>query len=97
MAYTSIFRQSQLRLYGHVARYSEADPAYQVVSLMDNPTWRRTRGRLQNSWLRKVDALCWESLRMGREPALRLVRRDRQEWLRRVGEATHTLVYALHD
>ena len=35
---TSIVRQRQLRLYGHVARYPEADPAYRVVSVRDNPT-----------------------------------------------------------
>ena len=39
----SIVRQRQLRLYGHVARYLEADPACRVVSLRDNPTWRRPR------------------------------------------------------
>ena len=66
---TSIVRQHQLRLYGHVARYLEADPAYRVVSVRDNPTWRRTRGGPQNSWLRHVDASCWESLSMGREPS----------------------------
>ena len=30
---TSIVRQRQLRLYGHVARYPEADPACRVVSV----------------------------------------------------------------
>ena len=35
---TSIVRQRQLRLYGHVARYPEADPACRVVSVRDNPT-----------------------------------------------------------
>lgn len=29
---TSIARQRQLRLFGHVARYLKADPAYRVVS-----------------------------------------------------------------
>ena len=38
---TSIVRQHQLHLYGHVARYPEADPACQVVSERDNPEWRR--------------------------------------------------------
>ena len=85
---TSIVCQRQLRLYGHVARYPEADPACRVVSVRGNPTWRRPRGRPQNSWLRQVYASCWESLGMGSEPAWRLVRRDRQGWRRRVGEAT---------
>ena len=30
---TSIDPQRQLRLYGHVPRYPEADPAYRVVSI----------------------------------------------------------------
>ena len=33
----SIVCQRQLLLYGHVARYPKADPAYQVVSERDNP------------------------------------------------------------
>ncbi|XP_045130705.1 uncharacterized protein LOC123515887 [Portunus trituberculatus] len=49
---TSIDRQRPLRLYGHVARYPEADPAYRVVSERDNPAWRRPKGRPKNSWLR---------------------------------------------
>ena len=69
---SSIVRQRQLRLYGHVARYPEANPAYRVVSVRDNPTWRRPRGRPQKSWLQQVDASCWESLGMGRELAWRV-------------------------
>ena len=67
---TSIVCQRQLQLYGHVARYPEADPAYRVVS---------EKGRPQNYWLRQVDASCWELLGIGSEPAWRLARRDRQE------------------
>ena len=59
---TNTVRQRQLRLYGHVARYPEADPACRVVSIRDNPTWRRP-------WLPQVDASCWELLGVGREPA----------------------------
>ena len=40
---TSIVRQGQLQLYGHVALYPEADPAYRIVSKRDNPAWRRPR------------------------------------------------------
>ena len=68
-----------------------------VVSVRDNPTWRRPRVRPQNSWLRQVDASCWELLGIGREPAWRLVRCDCQEWRRRVGEATHPQAYGPHD
>ena len=41
---TTIVCQRQLRLYGHVARYPEADPACRFVSEMDNLGWRRPRG-----------------------------------------------------
>ena len=84
---TSIVRQCQLRRYGQVARYPKADPAYRVVSERDNPAWRRPREHPQNSWLCQVDASYWELLNMGREPAWRLARRDRQGWRCRVGEA----------
>ena len=73
----------------HVTRYPDANPAYRVVSERDNPAWKRPRRRPQNSWLQPaVDACRWESLGMGREPAWRLARRDRQGWRHRVGEAT---------
>ena len=41
---TNIVRQHQLWLYGHVARYPEADPTCRVVSERENPEWRRPRG-----------------------------------------------------
>ena len=68
MPITSIVRQRQLRLYGHAARYMEADLAYWVVSEKDNLAWSRPRRRPQNSWLQQIDASCWEPLSMGREP-----------------------------
>ena len=60
----------------------------------DNPAWKRPRGRPQNSWLRQVDASCWELLDTGRESTRRLVRHDRQEWRHRVGEASYNHNYA---
>ncbi len=42
---TWIVYQCQLRPCRHVAHYPEADPAHQVVSVRDNPEWRRPRGR----------------------------------------------------
>ena len=41
---TSIVRQRQLWLYGHVAHYPEVNPACRVVSERDNLAWRRPRG-----------------------------------------------------
>ena len=66
---TNIVVQCQLRLYGHVARYPEADSPCCGISEKDNPAWRRPRGRPQNSWLRQVDVSCMESISMGKEPA----------------------------
>ena len=84
---TSIVRQRQLRLFGHVARLPEADPAHQVLSVADNPGWRRPRGRPYCSWLEQIDKSL-EMLGMGRGPAWDLARGDRLEWRRRVREAT---------
>ena len=94
---TSIVHQRQLRLYGYVTRYPEADPASQVISERDNLEWRRPRGRQQSSWLEQVDASCWELIGMGRELAWGLARGDRQSWRRRVGEATRPSAYASND
>ena len=90
-------RQRQLRLYGHVARYPEADPAHRVVSVRDNPEWRRPRGRPRSSWLEQVGRSCEEILGMGRGPAWRLARRDPPAWRRRVGVATRPPAYAPID
>ncbi len=46
-------RQRQFRLYGHVARISQVDPANRVVFARGNPRWKRPMGRPQTSWLRK--------------------------------------------
>ncbi len=55
---TTIVRERQLRLYGHVARLPDVDPAHKVLSVRDNPGWRRPMGRPRNSWLGKVDRSC---------------------------------------
>ena len=94
---TCIVRQRQLRLYGHVARFPEVDPAHRVLSVRDNPVWRRPRGRPRSSWLGQVDASCCEELGMRRGPAWRLARVNPREWRRRVGEATRPPAYAPID
>ena len=71
---TSIVCQRQLRLYGHVTRYPEADSAHRVVSVRNNPEWRRPRGRPQNSWLGQDAVSFQEVLGMGRDSAWRLAR-----------------------
>ena len=94
---TCIVRERQLKLYGHVARYPEVDPAHRVVSVRDNPEWRRPRGRPQGSWLEQIDGSCWDVLGIGRVSAWRLARRDPLGWRRRVGAATRPPAYAPND
>ena len=84
---TCIIRDRQLRLYGHLARLPVDDPAHQVVSLRDNPGWRRPVGRPRRSWLGQLDETCREELEMGRVPAWRLASRDPRGWKRRVDAA----------
>ena len=91
---TCIVLERQLRLYGHVARFPEVDPAYRVVSVRDNPEWRRPRGRPQSSWLEQVDRSCRELFGMGRVPAWRLAGGNPREWSRRVSVATRPPGYA---
>ena len=41
---TCIVRERHLRLYGHVARFPDTDPAHQILSVRESPEWRRTMG-----------------------------------------------------
>ena len=50
-----IFREHQLRLYGHVARFPDADPAQHLLSARELREWRRLLGRPHTSWLQQVD------------------------------------------
>ena len=52
---TCIVRERQLRLYGHVARIPDADPAHQILSVREPREWRRPMGRTRSSWLQQVD------------------------------------------
>ncbi len=52
---TSIVREPQLRLYRHVGRLSDVDPAHRVLFLRDNPGWKSQRELPRNSWLGKVN------------------------------------------
>ncbi len=93
---TSIVREHQLGLYGHVARLPDVDPGHRVLSVRDNPRWRRQRGRPRNSWLGKVDQSCRELLGMGRMGAWVLARRDRPGWRGQVSDAMCPPPYAPH-
>ena len=91
---TSVVRERQLRLYGHVARLPEVDPAHRVVSVRDNPGWRRPRGRPRNSWLKQVDETCQDVFGVGRVTSWGLARRAPRQYRRRVSEATRPPAYA---
>ena len=52
---TRIVCERQLRLYGHVARFPDADPAHQILSAREPCEWRRPMGRSCASWLQHVD------------------------------------------
>lgn len=62
---TCIIRDRQLRLYGHLARFSVNEPIHQVVSLRNNPAWRRHMGIPRKSWLGQLDQTCCEEFGMG--------------------------------
>ena len=52
---TCIVREHQLRLYGHVARFPDANPAHQILSAREPREWRRPMGQPRASWLQQVN------------------------------------------
>ena len=71
---TCIVREHQLRLYGHVARFADADPAHQILSVREPHEWRRPMGRPRASWLQQVDQHLKE-MGMGQASAWGMARR----------------------
>ena len=59
---TCIVRERQLLLYGHVARFPDADPAHQILSARAPHEWRRPTGGPRASGLQQVD---WHLKEMG--------------------------------
>lgn len=49
---------------GYRARSPHVDPTFRVVTVQDNPDWRRPRGRPNNSWSGQVDWSCQMQLRV---------------------------------
>ena len=45
-----IVREHQLQLYGHVARFPDADPVHQIHSEREPHEWRRPMGQPHASW-----------------------------------------------
>ena len=52
---THIVRERQLQLYGHVARFPDADPAHQILSSREPRELRSPMGLPCASWLQHVD------------------------------------------
>ena len=52
---TCIVCERQLRLYGHVARFPDADPAHQILSAREPREWMRPVVQPCASWLQQVD------------------------------------------
>ena len=65
---TCMVPEHQLRLYGHVARFPDADPTDQILSAREPHEWRRPMGRPRASWLQQVDRHLKE-MRMGQASA----------------------------
>ena len=93
---TCIVREHQLRLYGHVARFPDADPAHQILSVRESLEWRRPMGRTRSSWLQQVDQHLKE-IGMGQASAWGMARLRPLEYRRKVdavtrfsGASTHT-------
>ena len=84
---TCIVRERQLRLYGHVDRFPDADPAHQILSAREFPEWRRPMGRPRASWLQQVDRYLRE-MGMGQASAWGIARRRPLEYRQKVDTVT---------
>ena len=75
---TCIVCERQLRLYGHVARFPDADLAHQILSASEPCEWR-PMGRLHALWLQQVDQNLKE-IGMGQSSAWGMARRRPLEY-----------------
>ena len=84
---TCIVRERQLRLYGHVARFPDADLAHQILSTRESHEWRRPMGRSRASWLQQVDRHL-KKMGMGQASAWGMARWRPLKYWRKVNAAT---------
>ncbi len=84
---TCIVHERQLRLYGLVARFPDADHAHQILSARKPHEWRRPMGRPRASWLQQVDRHLKE-MGMGQASDWGIARRRPVEYRRKVDAAT---------
>ena len=76
---TCIVRERELRLYGHVSYFPDADPAHQILSAMEPHEWRRPMGRRCASCLQQVDRHL-KDMGMGQASAWGMARRRPLEY-----------------
>ena len=84
---TCIVREHRLRLYGHVARFPDADPSHQILSVRESREWRRPMGQPRASWLQQVDQHLKE-MGMGQASAWGMARWTPMEYWRKVDAVT---------
>ena len=84
---TCIVCECQLQLYGHVARFSNANPAHQILSARESLEWRKTMGQPRASCLQQVDRHL-EEMGMGQESVWGMVRWRPMEDRQKVDAAT---------
>ena len=84
---TYIVREHQLWLYGHVARFPDADPAQQILLARESREWRKPMGLPRASWLQLVDRHLKE-MGMGQASAWGMARQRSLEYRRKVDAAT---------
>ena len=84
---TCIVHERQLQLYGHVARFPDADHAHQILSAREPHEWRRPMSRPHASWLQYVDRHL-KVMGMGEASAWGIARRRPVEHCRKVDRAT---------
>ena len=80
-------RERQLRLYGHAARFTNADVAHKILSAKEPREWRRLMGRPRASWMQQVDQHLKE-MGMGQASAWGIARRRPLEYRWKVDAAT---------
>ena len=83
---TCIVRERQLRLYGHVARFPDADLAHQISSVREPHEWRKPMGRPHASLQQVVQHL--KEMWIGQASAWGRARRRPLEYRRKVDAAT---------
>uniref|UniRef100_A0A8C4NFK3 Reverse transcriptase domain-containing protein n=1 Tax=Eptatretus burgeri TaxID=7764 RepID=A0A8C4NFK3_EPTBU len=79
MRFICIVRERQLRLYGHVAHFPDADPTHQILLAKEPCAWRRPMGQPHASWLQQVDRHLKE-MGMGQASAWEMARRRPLEY-----------------